>query len=718
MANTFAVLVKAADYKDNDRMAPVEFTVVSKPQELGGLVLLKADKEIAIKGTMSASVLDGAVVAAVAKGAQPGEDGTYDSKDYLRYGTYSLSVKGKGVTIDGRENLLVTNPAAKNITITATARDGGNSKASLTIKQLTYDEKEELRLVMGKEFMDDIEFFELNEGKEKENELKVDGKSVNSGEFFEIRAVYTEDGKTANATRFQNYSIRVEGGARIYEDASSISGSYVKNQRLKLMVTDVSKPITLTLKVGSEKKIYILKSQAKEISMPSVTLDKNQTLVAGDPGKQILNFTVKGDVPENAEFIAGWADQSSENFFAGQDELLSYNRETKKISMVFENVTRTGSGSLRFAMKKPEAEGYVRSELGKPVKITVTSMKKTCTVTNKYTLSAMDQSEIPITYKGSNVYRVQFACYGANEKGRSNGFNEAIGFDDDKGTLKLTDKAEAGKTYTGYLSMVVIYADNSIAYSTSKLTVKVLADNKLARSYKADNVTLVKGKTSVHQACAMPVTIKAGKEEAEIVQAAEVTDKRGEAIPAIKVNSVENGKLSLDVSEFAAVNKEKGIQQEIMLKVVLAGAKDVKTPVEENKYAVSLKFKVVVPEEMLYEEERTEVTPEISFSSESPANRAADVTFTVNVKKEYSRQIKAFYYYTTDGTEPAIDAKGRMLGTTKKYAGKAVALPAPDTDEEQSVTVRVLAIAGDQTLYKNGTVEKSVTFAAKAQDGD
>ena len=722
MANTFAVQVKAADYKENDTMTVVEFTVVSEAQELKRLVLLdKTGKEIVVDGKASvrASELDGARAVAIVGSEQVGEDRTYDC---LPIGTYSLSVKGKGVTVDAWGSLHVTNPAATNITITATTTDGGNRKASLTIKKLTYDEKE-LRLVMGDTGRE--EFCELKEskGKTDENDLTISGRPAASGDNFEVRAVYTEDGETADATRFQNYSISVKGGAKIYDDVSLTDDRYTKNQRLVLRVTDVTKPITLTLTSGRTKKTYILKSKAEQLGVPTITLDKNQTLVAGKAGAQTLTFTVKGDVPEDAWFNWRWADRSSELTFSrnlSDGNFLPYDRETKKLTVTFNNVSKTGTGNLCFAMFVPkdgDEGGNTQSILSKPVKITAASMKKTFSVTNKYTMSAMDQSVIPITWKGSNVKDVEFALADANEKGQANGFTKAIGINDGLGTMYLTDKAVPGQTYTGCLIGLAVYEDGSTAMVSSKVTVKVLADNKPARSYKADNVTLIKGKTAKAQAQAMPVTIKAGKEEAAIAQAAAVTDKNGNAIPTIQVNRVENGKLSLDISKFAIANQEKGIQQQVMLKVVLAGAKDVATPAAENKYAVTLKFKVVVPKKMLYEEERAEVTPEISFSSESPANRAADVTFTVNVGKDETRQVKAFYY-TTDGTEPAVDAKGRPLGTTKKYAGRKTVIPAPDTDEEQTVTVRVFVLAKDQTSYKNVTAEKSITFAAKAQDGE
>lgn len=73
--------------------------------------------------------------------------------------------------------------------------------------------------------------------------------------------------------------------------------------------------------------------------------------------------------------------------------------------------------------------------------------------------------------------------------------------------------------------------------------------------------------------------------------------------------------------------------------------------------------------------------------------------------------VKAIYY-TTDGTDPALNAKGNPANkSTKKYTGK-VAVTAPDTNVEETVTVKVLVVAKDQTTYKNATTSAMVTFKA------
>ena len=720
-ANTFAVKVMAADYKGNETSDCVEFTVVTQAQELGKLVVLdKKNKEIEIKDTVQASVLNGAKVTVLAPGAEAGDDGRYADQDIVDPQRYSLSVKGKGITVDGDGYIEVTNPAAKNITITAATRDGGNRKATLAIPKLAYDDvsAKNVRLIWAD---DQGNIHDMEPDKPNRLTMAEETTPATSGYRFQLGAVYTGEGQNAVVNKFQDVSISVKGGAKIFEDYASKDSVCAKNQMLRLMVTDASKPIQLTLKNGSTTTKYTLVCEIKEDKAPVITLDKKQALVAGKTGKQQLYLTVRGKVVAGTSFGVAPVDSKSGKLLASLRDC-QYDKDTNKLILTFENVPEaTGSGSLYFGMRTPKknsegGETYTYSKLSKPVKITAVGMKKTFAATTKYTMAAKDQSVVDLTYKGTSVKDVfWYGALDANVKGQSNQFTKIFKFNYE-GKLEMTNEAKAG-TYTGYVYGDVIYEDGEMQSFTTKVTVKVLADDKTAKSYKADNVTLVKGKTTEDEAMKMPVVVNAGKEEAEVaLTAATVTDTKGTDISSIKVNNVVDGKVSLDVTEFVDANKQRGIQQEVQLKVVLARADDVATPVAQNKNVITLKFKVVVPKEMLYEEERAELRPTVTFSKDAPENREKGVTFKIEVKDIDSRLIKGVYY-TTDGTEPALDAKGKLQGSTRKYANKEVTITAPDKDEAQTVTVKVLVIARNQTTHVDTTGLGDITFAAKPTDG-
>ncbi len=717
--NTFAVQVKANDYKGNDVSDYVEFTVVKDAQTLGKLVLLREDDTAILpedeqKNNYVASALDGAQVAVLANAeATVGEDGKYSDTETVDSNLYTVSVKGKGITVDKNGALTVSNPAAKKLTITATTKDGGKKSVSLTIGQLVYDDIAKKNVRVAWQYSDEngIEKTVLKTGEEG-NKLELsNGYALHSGDMFALQIVYGEDNDLKDIDRFQNYTISVSGGAKVLVDCTTYDPNLAKNQSVGVMLTDPAKDITVTLKNGNDrndKKVYVLKATdaEKELAAPQIKLDSKQTLVAGKQAEQTLKFSVKGNVPENADFMLLGADLKSQEFF-GYDAVkeTTYAAKDQKITVTFKKgaIEKAGSANVYFAMTAPGEAGTQYSKLGKAVKITAVNMKKSFKLVDKYKMSAVDASKVAVAYKATGVEDVTVTnLYNENVKGQANKFTDLIGIASDDESLELKQYAVDQKI-SGYVEVEVTYDDGEEETIVSKVTVTLPKEGKGVNSYKAADVTLVKGKTTVAEAEKMPVVIKAGKNEAEVAQAV-VTD----AIDGIKVAGIEDGKVYLNVKDFVDAHKKDKIKQAVELKVVLAGANDQDTDVTVNKNAITLKVNVVVPKEMLFEEERAELTPAIKFSNEAPENRANDVTFTITTAE--AKKVKAIYY-TTDGTDPALDAKGKPQGTTTKYAKKGT-IPVQNMDEAATVTVKVLVVAKDQTNYKNTTGSADVTFKA------
>lgn len=719
--NTFAVQVKANDYKGNDRSDYVTFTVVKEAQTLGKLVLLgEDDKEILPeKDNYAASALNGAKVAVLAKAdaTVDEESGKYAGADIVDSNLYTVSVKGKGITVDGNGVLTVTNPAAKKLTITATTKDGGKKSVALTIGKLVYDDIAEKNVRVAWQYSDEnVKEKTVLKTDEEGNKLVLNnGYALHSGDVFTLQIVYGEDNDLKDIDRFQNYTISVSGGAKVLYDYATIDSNLAKNQILGVMLTDPAREIKVTLKKGSVKEAeYTLKATdaaKNELAAPQIKLDPKQTLVAGKQAEQTLKFSVKGNVPENADFMLLGADLKAQEFF-GYDAVkeTTYAAEDNKITVTFKKgaIEKAGSANVYFAMTVPGEDGTQYSKLGKTVKITAVNMKKSFKLVDKYKMSAVDASKVAVAYKATGVEDVTVTnLYNENVKGQANKFTDLIGIASDNESLELKQYA-VDQTISGYVEVEVTYDDGEEETIVSKVTVTLAKEGKGVNSYKAADVTLVKGKTTVAEAEKMPVVIKAGKNEADVSQAV-VTS----AIDGIKVADVEDGKVYLNVKNFVDAHKKEksNIKQAVELKVVLAGANDQDTDVTDNKNAITLKVNVVVPKEMLFEEERAELTPTIKFSNETPENRADDVTFEIATAKELATAVKAIYY-TTDGTDPTLNAKGNPANrSTKKYT-KKVAVTAPDTNVEETVTVKALVVAKDQTTYKNATKSATVTFKA------
>ena len=719
--NTFAVQVKANDYKGNDVSDYVEFTVVKDAQTLGKLVLLREDDTAILpedeqKNNYVASALDGAQVAVLANAeATVGEDGRYADTETVDSNLYTVSVKGKGITVDENGALTVTNPTAKNLTITATTKDGGKKSVSFTIGQLVYDDVADKNVRVAWQYSDGngIEKTALKTGKEGNKLESSKGYALHSGDTFDLKIVYGEDNDLKDIDRFQNYTISVSGGAKVLYDYATMDSNLAKNQILGVMLTDPAKEIKVTLKNGGKKTEYVLKAAdaaKEELAAPQIKLDPKQTLVAGKQAEQTLKFSVNGNVPENADFMLLGADLKSQEFF-GYDAVkaTTYAAEDQKITVTFKKgaIEKAGSANVYFAMTASGEAGTQYSKLGKAVKITAVNMKKSFKLVDKYKMSAVDASKVAVAYKAAGVEDVTVTdLYNENVKGQANKFTDLIGIASDDESLELKQYAVDQKI-SGYVEVEVTYDDGEEETIVSKVTVTLPKEGKGVNSYKAADVTLVKGKTTVAEAEKMPVVIKAGKNEAEVAQAV-VTD----AIDGIKVAGIEDGKVYLNVKDFVDAHKKdkRNIKQAVELKVVLAGANDQDTDVTDNKNAITLKVNVVVPKEMLYEEERAELTPTIKFSNETPENRADDVTFTIEVKDVKPNLIKGIYY-TTDGTDPALDAKGKPQFSTKKYV-KEGKIPVEDWDVAVTVMVKVLVVARDQVNYKNTTGISYVTFKA------
>lgn len=718
--NTFAVEVKANDYKGNNESSYVEFTVVKEAQTLGKLVLLGENGKAILPGeknSYAASALDGAQVEVLANAeATVGEDGKYSDTETVDSNLYTVSVKGKGITVDKNGALTVTNPAAKNLTITATTKDGGKKSVSLTIGQLVYDNIADKNVRVAWKYSDgNVEEKTVLKTDEEGNKLVLNnGYALHSGDVFTLQIVYGEDNDLKDIDRFQNYTISVSGGAKVLYDYATIDSNLAKNQILGVMLTDPAREIKVTLKKGSVKEAeYTLTATdaEKELAAPQIKLDPKQTLVAGKQAEQTLKFSVKGNVPENADFMLLGADLKAQEFF-GYDAVkeITYAAEDKKITVTFKKgaIEKAGSANVYFAMTAPGEDGTQYSKLGKAVKITAVNMKKSFKLVDKYKMSAVDASKVAVAYKATGVEDVTVTnLYNENVKGQANKFTDLIGIASDNESLELKQYA-VDQTISGYVEVEVTYDDGEEETIVSKVTVTLAKEGKGVNSYKAADVTLVKGKTTAAEAEKMPVVIKAGKNEADVSQAV-VTS----AIDGIKVAGIEDGKVYLNVKDFVDAHKKEksNIKQAVELKVVLAGANDQDTDVTDNKNAITLKVNVVVPKDMLFEEDRTVLTPTIKFSNETPENRAKDVTFEIATAKELATAVKAIYY-TTDGTDPTLNAKGNPANrSTKKYT-KKVAVTAPDTNVEETVTVKALVVAKDQTTYKNATKSATVTFKA------
>lgn len=91
--------------------------------------------------------------------------------------------------------------------------------------------------------------------------------------------------------------------------------------------------------------------------------------------------------------------------------------------------------------------------------------------------------------------------------------------------------------------------------------------------------------------------------------------------------------------------------------------------------------------------------PEISLTKENTVNGDDEVSFSINNKLDWAN-----YYYTLDGTNPTSDSN--------EYT-ETVKIKAPVTDEEATVTIKVIAIK--EGYISSDIAEKIIHYAAKGK---
>ena len=741
-ANTFAVQVKANDYENNPYDALVQFTVVKDAQTLGRLVLLGEDDTVVLDKDayeFKASALDGAHIAVLATDeAAVGDDGRYAAADLVDSDLYNVSVKGKGITADKDGTLTVTNPEAKNITITATTKDGGKKTASLKIGKITYDDVsgKKVRVVWTyHEGETDITRDNLKTDEEagEPNKLEI-GRALNAGDEFDLQIVYNEESVSQVAiNKFQNYSISVSGGAKVLRDYAADDPMLAKNQMVSVMLTDTAKPIKVTLKQGRTKINYTLKAVVeKEHPAPTVKLDQKQTLVAGKKADQKLTFTVSDkDIPEGAFYLIITADHQSEEFLSGALKDIEY--ADNKITVVFREgmPEKAGSANVYFVMNVCGEKGDVsRSKLSKPVKITAVNMKKSFKLVDKYKMSAVDARNVPVAYKGTGIKDVTVReLYNANEKGRMNDFTDVIGIGADGESLELKQRISDRKL-TGYAEIEVTYDDDKQEVITSRITVTIPKEGAGVNSYKASKITV--GDTmNPKYFSALSVWVTAGGKQAKVVsvmsQVKMKDSKTKNYVPADDIAAYvgTNGIVNLDITKAVEGWMEKGKKVDLQVDIALEnGFKEgdggytfttINVQLDVKKGNSSAKEALVAPEIAL------------NYEGEAAENEAA-VRFTVTNMAQYTHQGKVFY--TTDGTEPSYSYEFNEYGelviemgeNTSQYYGYdeyAVNLNNPAGDGAGQLTIKAIAVpiperSGVQSASKC-TVKEVKWAAAEAE---
>lgn len=635
--NKFAVMVTVQNSVGDCYSKIADFQIVNTGQEFEKLIIVKPQittYDLVLdtnKDSFEANKLQGAQVLVVKKGATPGEDGKYGDDAFLSRDQYTLTVKGKGITVGEWGNINVSNCTAKNVSFTATVKDGSENKVSLSIKELKYNDTKACVAWLP---MRDTDWVKMEEGVENNLSFTLGGDTcyIQSGNAFDISLMSEDEkGNLGEGSKFMNYSIAVSGNIKVLADYGEDSDWLNKNQWLHVVMTGETAKVTL--KQGKTViKTYTLKNSRyqQEITAPAIKLAKGQKDLIVGKRDQALVFDVDDSRCETkltaeTQFLLVTQDKKSEYFFSDGGRIyvaldrqnIKYDPAAKKLTVPVKGVHCAGSGTISIVAGIPgEDEEWTNSRISNGVKIKAVDLKKSFTMTKQYTMSLLDASSVDLQYKGSGVEQMEIVdLYSENMGGKISRFSDAFEVGEDGKSLVLKPQNEdlAGQRVSGYIGVGVTFEDGERMYYEYKVTVNVLKKDKTANKYTASIAKLVSGRTTADEAQNMIVTINAGKNKpAPTVSAVayKVYDTSGKEVP-ITTKYTADGKIALDLTNYIAANPG-GKTQNVVIKVLFdnaynkpaglddGGTLDQSVIMDGTDAYTALQVKVSVPKNMKY----------------------------------------------------------------------------------------------------------------------
>ena len=543
--DTFVLEATAADYKGNETYERIDVTLTAEKTEIGELAIMRAvmytpnqvTYELLGKNgtTVTADLLeDGDVfVVSMKKGAIEKDSYTFEELcENMVAGPESIANQvtfkssNKAVKIDANGTISASKPV-KNVTITATMKDGGKSSAKLKGFAVDYAKAEELGLeislgqIFGSPKPYDMDV----------RDIRFKG-TTNS--LFSVQ-VKQRAGEGWQALKgLTNFKLSVSGG-KIVDIGDMAEYGYYYIQANKGNVT-----ITLEDKANGETKVYTLTNEAySDAKAPKVsTKDK---LVAGiHEGSQTITFKVSGNYDFKNKYVMAEVDMAElYKSFSGMMSSDMSNMEYQMMSMHLFSLTsetmivpvkEDGTFSINFDVSEMTGEESTFSYLlagkykfhftfgtvdengnfiadAKPVSTTLKAVAQTKKASFKpvttYTMSAKDNAVVEMTAKSQGILLYQYrALENANINGKENKFTDYFEIEEEiqsnnfipqyKYFLKLKSGVDVTQITKDDLTGYVEYNAGTVEGKTISGTAKITVNLKdVVGKYAADKVSVL-----------------------------------------------------------------------------------------------------------------------------------------------------------------------------------------------------------------------------------
>jgi hypothetical protein len=559
--NQFKVKVTAADYDGNTTNDVTGvITITNKALTLSQLYIVETDDESgnykvvarADSQVSPAALSDTQVIAIVQGGPELQAGGTIESSSEYIAPVETLSFKSgnKAVEIkeDGTVSTIPANWKAGKVKITATANDGGKSKAELNFSLITADTS---ATEYGLQVRDDNTYDEYsNEETYGKAETPVTFKGANSTTLdLHVMARDTEDEGWSNLySDLYNVSVNIKNAKILSKDA--VHGDYT--------ILPNAKSVTVTLtytKTGTKtktSKVYTITNESFVDAKTTPKLKATGTLYANYLAEaqtisyqlqdQTFDYTTGNPQVQIDVEPSVWNTKQADNYW---DLLVSLNNNDECGTVYRQRVEKDGSFDLTFSENYTFPAGtykllftfgtydkdgtFIPSTKSQSVSLkAVAYTKMNYKPQTAVKLSASDKASVKLAGTGKNIDIETYSnLRDANTTGAGNGFTKYFTLDAGNNLSlnaanfaefqALGDK-EKKAACTGYVDYVAVSADGvSRAEGTTKLTVTVVDDTKQVDKYSAPAVSIIAETETAKQTAT--VSILKNKEAASLVAA-------------------------------------------------------------------------------------------------------------------------------------------------------------------------------------------------------
>lgn len=584
---TYALMVKAADYEENSVKKIVKLDIYTEPVNVKTLEVYTKEGESykLVNGKTAIPFDSNQIFVAVKNNKNEYVLGSADAPIYL-YDADTLKNDKVFVDISAFVSALGKLTKPGNVKLTAYGMDGTKATADIkfTYASINMDFDKIKVAIPG----------ETGQSFEENGNLSFDGYPTNQKICIWLTGSYENAYDEETDTHLLVEGSLKVNGAKILKNSNS---QYLEIQMTKSPATvtlnkkaedgkkTIAKTVTLTnnafsqvaapavssvLINGTDKVyadyIYDYETDKLRITLKDVIRDASKNKVNPDTVK-VATADESGEVfePNTASYHVVQNAKGNDVAYVELPIELQYTAQQYKVSLFY--YTGEAEDEYSFLTKTPTV-----------VSFTPAKFKTSFSITATQNMSQKDAYAIYPLYKGTGVVNATLVgLNNFNSKGQYSEFTQAYKCED--GQLKVNDPSKINATNNvGYMNFEVLFENGKTEYYSSKVTVK-WSEKELNR-YTADKPTITVGNSDPIQ-----LTVKNGTDTVVVKKV-----MLSKVSPSISDVSAEDGKINVTLSE-TACNKAGTYKADLLIITDKAGNPESD---DFSKYGIKVPISIVV----------------------------------------------------------------------------------------------------------------------------